>query len=736
MSINITLFKLLKNHEWDKFKELINKTEEIDLNIRDNSNNYLLQYVILYNKPDLVDLLLNKDAKIDINDSDGRNILYNPIKYNYSKIIDILLKYEKNNIGVSITEMQDNNGLCPIHYCVIFKNIEALNIFKENKISFNEMDTNGSIPLHYAIKSKNINIFNLVLGESKDINFQSKQGESALHLACNFGQKEMLKILLEKNVNVNVQDFTNELTPLMYSMIMNDNEMFDLLIDKTDISLQDINGNNILHYIIHEKNYGFIDRILENGIDLNVSNIHGSLPLHLLLDDLDNSSNNIDKFNFKYFIENTNLNIQDNDGNSNFLLLCKNNLWKKLKDVKVQKFYNYLLKNKEGINALKYINEEDQDEFYKLISISFINYIRKEKYKMIGFNNEVLNICRKELKFKEYEAIKNFIDIDFESKLKKTDKDICIDSIKILLKNNKIKIPQKIKNYCIDLNEFNSNINFITYTGTTLDILFGLIYLNKTFDNITTTLSSDFIENAELENYYLNEKNKKVRREDFINFEIIWDSNKIFYPNTLDFIIQKFVKDPKKIFLIIPIGIELENGSHSNILIYDKNNNSIERFESNGSSFPFKFNYNPDRLDELLKDKFLKIFTDCKYYYPKDFLPKIGFQLLESYDHYKTKKIGDPGGFCAVWCTWYSFMRTKYNMVPNKKLTIKLIQKIKEENIPFKNIVRNFAKKIIDIRDELLTESKLDINNWLNSNYDEALFNDFILNIKKLIINL
>ena len=328
--------------------------------------------------------------------------------------------------------------------------------------------------------------------------------------------------------------------------------------------------------------------------------------MHLLLDDLDNSSNNIDKFNFKYFIKNTNLNIQDNDGNSNFLLLCKNNLWKKLKDIKVQKFYNYLLKNKDGINALKYINEEDIEEFYKFISISFINYIRKKKYDNSSFNNEVFNICKKELKFKEYEAIKKYIDIDFESKLKKTDKDICFDSIKILLKNNKIKIPQKIKNYCIDLNEFNNNINFITYTGTTLDILFGLIYLNKTFDNITTSLSSDFIENSELENYYLNEKNKKVRREDFINFEIIWDSQNIFYPNTLDFIIQKFIQDPQKHFLIIPIGIELENGSHSNILIYDKNNNSIERFESNGSSFPFKFNYNPVRLDELLKDKFLK----------------------------------------------------------------------------------------------------------------------------------
>ena len=67
------------------------------------------------------------------------------------------------------------------------------------------------------------------------------------------------------------------------------------------------------------------------------------------------------------------------------------------------------------------------------------------------------------------------------------------------------------------------------------------------------------------------------------------------------------------------------------------------------------------------------MFHFCKYYYPKDFLPKIGFQLLETYDHYKTKKIGDPGGFCAVWCIWYSFMRVKYSMLSRRKLTTKLI---------------------------------------------------------------
>ena len=162
----------------------------------------------------------------------------------------------------------------------------------------------------------------------------------------------------------------------------------------------------------------------------------------------------------------------------------------------------------------------------------------------------------------------------------------------------------------------------------------------------------------------------------------------------------------------------------------------FQRFESNGSSFPYKFNYNPKLLDRLIKEKFSENFKDLIYYKPFDYLPKIGFQLLETYDHYKTKKIGDPGGFCAVWSIWYAYMRVKYDILDNRKLVIKLIQKIKKENIAFKSIVRNFAKKIIDIRDEILMESKLDINKWLNSNYEIAIYNDFIINLQKKIINL
>ena len=169
------------------------------------------------------------------------------------------------------------------------------------------------------------------------------------------------------------------------------------------------------------------------------------------------------------------------------------------------------------------------------------------------------------------------------------------------------------------------------------------------------------------------------------------------------------------------------------MLIYDKKINQIERFEPNGSTFPYKFNYNPELLDKLLLNKFTSYFENVKYFKPIDYLPKIGFQLLEAYDHYKTKKIGDPGGFCGAWCTWYAFMRIKYPDLERNKLVSKLIRRIKEQNIPFKNLIRNFANKVITIRDETLKEIDIDINDWINSNYTKAKLDRLFLLIQQMI---
>ena len=225
----------------------------------------------------------------------------------------------------------------------------------------------------------------------------------------------------------------------------------------------------------------------------------------------------------------------------------------------------------------------------------------------------------------------------------------------------------------------------------------------------------------------------KSYKIEYLNFEIIWTYQKLFIPTFFNEIVAKYEAHPKIQYMIIPLGIELSQGSHGNIIIIGFTKKEIERFEPNGANYPFGFNYNPELLDDILIKLFDKLLPTYKYFKPKDFLPKIGFQQLELSEHYKTRKIGDPGGFCSAWSIWYSDMRIKYNDISREKLVKELINKIKGENISFKHMIRDYTKNITDIRDKYLKKVGLDINNWLNDDFDDTQLDKFNVILTELI---
>ena len=90
------------------------------------------------------------------------------------------------------------------------------------------------------------------------------------------------------------------------------------------------------------------------------------------------------------------------------------------------------------------------------------------------------------------------------------------------------------------------------------------------------------------------------------------------------------------------------------------------------------------------------------------------------------KKIGDPGGFCALWAIWYVDMKLRYRDLNCVELMEVLIRSIKTQNISVKNMIRNYAKNIIELRDKLLKNVNLDINSWLNDMFTDKQVNDFI----------
>ena len=734
MEINATLFELIKNNKFDELKIEIQKDEHIDVNIKDETGNYLIAYAIIKNSLDIVKFLLSKGARIDITDQEGKSLLYLPIKYGYNDMITLILEYDKLNIGISIVDFKDTLNNIPLHYAIFFKNIHAMNLLLNANSNPNTIDQNGSNSLHLAIYSKNYEICKKIVDSDININARTPIGETALHIACNFQLEQIIKLLVDHRIDLNAQDFNNEITALIYSVNLNNKKIPKFLLDQgADPNIQDFIGNTAIHYSILEENYEILHYLITSKNtkpNVNIYNISGKLPIHLLLEkDVVHEGEIIKKL-----INMSNLNSQDFNGDTPLHLICKKNLWSSFKDELQKKKLNIFVNNYNNEMPVNYITKQFIHDFMTLVANSYIYTLQNNNS---IWKNDWENICSKEFNIDNFSA-------EEINTLKKYTPEINNTTCFQIIYNKLMKIyqdkkaecgntsiPQKLNKKCIVLDERN-NVELCSFVGITLDILLGLVYLLNKYNYSCSTITKNFMDNTDLCNYYKNIGIKTNSRCEFLNFEIVWIYKKLFFSENFTNHFKKCMNNIKIRFIVIPLGIELEQGSHANYLIFDKKTFELERFEPYGSHSPYKFNYNSKLLDNVLTFKFTEIDNNIKYISPEKYLPKIGFQYFDVYES-KTQKIGDPGGFCGLWSIWYTDMRLTYPDIERKSLVNKLLKEIKRKNISFKNLIRNYSTNITKLRDEVFEKAKITINDWLNDQISKEQYDVIISELTKLL---
>jgi ankyrin repeat protein len=730
------LFNMIKTHNITGFTKLLNTIDHtdvlFDINIRDEQQNYLLTYAINLNLLQVTKLLIEKGAKVDIVDKYDKSIITIAINYSYLDIMELLLEENKKNIGVSITDLRDKNLRIPLHYAIEIQNLEAVELLLVHGSNPNVSDKDGYNSLHLAVKSRSLKMCELMLKYITNVNGKCNTGETALHIACNLQLVEIARLLIENGVSLNIYDFSHEITALHYSVLLNNKELIAILLKhNADPNIQDIYGNTPLHYCITENNFEVFLMLLKsnstrNIINLNLWNINGEIPLHSVLKI---HPDNITDY-LEIMIPMSNLAVQDNEGNTCLHYLLENGYWKEYKEMLVKKRLNIFAINTTKIMPIDIIPKKDKNEFINLIVESYI-YRLKNAQNLWYYEWE--NICSK-----------NFSDVSTEKmleieKLKKGNgngsinannfNNVCsgiiqnklLELIKKVSSNKELKCteqsyPVKRATLCIDITE-GSKLDYCTFVGTTLDILIGLIYLVTKHSKVCSTLSRNFSKNKDLCDFYRSVGIFMNSKCEFLNFEIVWIHSRLYLMEGFYDQFQKCLNGNAK-FIIIPLGIETREGNHANYLIYDGEKKEVERFEPHGFTTPPGMYYNPNLLDEILENRFKNIDENIKYIRPKEFLPKVGFQLIDVTEGNK-KKIGDPEGFCALWCIWYVDMRLTYREFTRKQIVDGLMKTIRAKNVSFRNMIRNYAKVVIEIRDEIFKQSHMDINNWMNDEYTD-----------------
>ena len=741
------ILNLIKNKKFDELLEYIKKNIDIiDLDVYDESYNYFIQYVIIYNAIDILKYILNNgNVRLDILDVDGRNLLYIPIKYNYIDILKLLIEFDKKKIGMSLLDVRDNNGYNGLHYCIIFNNIAALNLLYNITNTF---DNNGnniySVCLQYKRPDILIHILDTELKKNKSVyNFININGESILQSAINHDEMKVVsyivnnKPFLQKIINNKENEYG--LTALHQCIVLGHNDIVIKLIENgANINMSDFLGNTPLHYSIIEKNYIILNYLINNNKALyeqlftelyySETNLTGNTPLHLLMEEdiinisLFDNKNSIDLYKcLLKMIEKTDINIMNNNGYTILHYIAMKNLIT-LTDIKNiltngLTHMNLFIKNKDGLTVLDTITSTTNRDMMIDIAVD-------------SFYNILMNDMKGDLTIaweKQCAA-----DID------KTNKKSCLSKIRKQILENSTSMPtyNMMHSFMIDINDNeNDIIKGCYYTGSTLDILFGLVYLyNKNKSDIGLVLEYPLTDNKELEKHYMRMGINYDFKLEFSNIEIVWSFMKLIFLTNFDSVLNDRMKTEAR-FIIIPLGIIVSTGSHANMLIIDKTLKRIERFEPNGKNNPRGLYYNPDLLDLLLMKKFseLDYMNDYAYFKPIEYLPTIGFQILETSEEERCNKIGDPNGFCAVWCVWWVEQKIKNPDVESKILVEELIKQIKFSNKSFKKLIRNYSMNIVLLRDEYLNKYNINIDDIINNNYEIDVINNIEKNVLEKI---
>jgi len=172
---NLNAFHIcIQYNRLNYFTELLNKVSELSFITSNNEN--LLQYTLLYDKPDFVPFILKK--KININNQEtanGLTALHQSIIKGFKNIIKDLINHGAN------LDIQDYYGNTALHYTISEEKNDILELLIKYNPNYNLTNIDGNTPLHLYLKNSYLekDILTILIPKT-DLNSQNNQGESCL----------------------------------------------------------------------------------------------------------------------------------------------------------------------------------------------------------------------------------------------------------------------------------------------------------------------------------------------------------------------------------------------------------------------------------------------------------------------------------------------------------------------------------------------------------------------------
>lgn len=278
---NKAVYHALRATNYDVLKILIDVTDNPFAPDKDGLS--LIESAwYLDSPPEIKDMLLEKEAR-----SGGAEAIYRELRFgnpDIEKVRYFLDLGADPNIPFASHTSEGNTAL--INALRYRADEELIKLLLESGADVNAASTRGHTPLHeIAAHAVNIEYLDTMISAGADVNAQDDNLLTPLHTAAYAGEIESIDILVRNGADINAVE-ENGRTPLIHALHspQNQNDIINILIPATDLSLTDETQKTALHLaVINGRPTEMISNLLEYGIDPNAKDHNDLIAIQYAL---------------------------------------------------------------------------------------------------------------------------------------------------------------------------------------------------------------------------------------------------------------------------------------------------------------------------------------------------------------------------------------------------------------------------------------------------------------------
>jgi ankyrin repeat protein len=277
----------------------------------DNKGNTLLHLAIKKQlEPDIIGLILDKDARINARNKEGDTALHLAIRENYQETGELLLRrganiFDPNASGESplyqafhntpgnlrewivnpdTLEARDGLGNTMLHYVAQWKLDSVIPRIIQRGANLEAANATGETPLFVAAKYNSPSTIQVLLSEGASVSSRDTLGNNLLHAAVRWNAADSATALINAGVEVNAHALNGK-TPLHDAVRLGITEVEPILTGNgADLEARDVDGNTPFMEAVMARFPATVERLGRLGSDPAIRNNRGDTPLHIAVE--------------------------------------------------------------------------------------------------------------------------------------------------------------------------------------------------------------------------------------------------------------------------------------------------------------------------------------------------------------------------------------------------------------------------------------------------------------------